>query len=259
MSLIKTIEDSIFAVGRYWGNLNSSISGDGIISFMNTGIDVADLNWVWNEKPLEDKDAKIIDKIKLDYEELKLPFWWWVYPCGKSPKTKEILHNEGFKYLESIPCLAVDVSAITVAIQKREEMEVSPVKDEKELKTWMDVSFEGFAMPQDARKKYCKFVKSFDLGESSPQKLFLAWLNGQPVATALLFLHNNIAGIYFVSTLAEQRKKGIALDLIRASMEYAKKSGYKYCVLQSSKEGLDVYLRAGFKEYCRADVYTLTD
>ena len=259
MSLIQIIENSIFAIGRYWGNLNSSISGDGIISYMNTGIDVADLNWTWNEKPLAEKDAKIINQIKHNYKELKLPFWWWVYPCGKSQKTKEILQNEDFKYLESIPCLAVDVSAIHLTIQKNDDMEISFVKDERELKTWEDISFAGFEMPQETRKQYNKFVKSFGLNESSPQKLFLAYWLGQPVATALIFLQSNTAGIYFVTTLAAHRKKGIALDLIMASMKYAKISGYKYCVLQSSKEGLAVYLKAGFKEYCRADVYCLPD
>jgi GNAT superfamily N-acetyltransferase len=145
------------------------------------------------------------------------------------------------------------------AIQKNEEIKITFVKDERELKTWEDISFEGFAMPQDKRIQYNEFVKSFDLNENSPQKLFLACWKGQPVATALLFLHNNTTGIYFVTTLAAHRKKGIALALIKASMKYGKISGNKYCVLQSSKQGLAVYLKAGFKECCRADVYSLPD
>jgi len=257
MSLIQIIENNVFAIGCYWGNLNSSISGNGIISSMNTGIDVADLNWTWNEKPLADNDVRIINQIKNNYKELKLPFWWWVYPCGQSRTTKEILKNEGFNYLKSIPCLAVDVSTMPLAIQKSEDIEISSVKDESELKIWEDISFAGFEMPQETKKQYNKFVASFDLSERSPQKLFLAYWKGQPVATALLFLQSDTAGVYFVTTLAANRNKGIALALILGSMKYAKASGYKYCVLQSSKEGLAVYLQAGFKEYCRADVYCL--
>ena len=259
MSLIQIIENNIFAIGHYWGNLNSSIKGNGIISSMNTGIDVADLNWTWNEKPLADNDVRIINQIKKNYKELKLPFWWWVYPCGQSKTTKEILQKEGFNYLETIPCLAIDVSAMPLAIQKSEDIEISFVQDKRELKIWKDISFVGFEMPQETRKQYNKFVESFDLRESSPQKLFIAHWLGQPVATALLFLQSNAAGIYFVTTLAAQRNKGIAMALILASMKYAKISGYKYCILQSSKDGLNVYLQAGFKEYCRADVYCLPD
>lgn len=259
MSLIQIIENNIFSIGRYWGNLNSSINGNERISSMNTGIDVADLNWTWNEKPLADNDVKIINQIKRNYKELQLPFWWWVYPCGQSKTTKEILQKEGLNYLEAIPCLAVDVSTIPLMIQKREDIEISFVQDKRELKIWEDISFVGFAMPQKTRKQYNKFVKSFDTRKSSPQKLFLAYFMGQPVATALLFFHGDAAGIYFVATLSEYRNKGIALTLIKAIMKYAKISGYKYCVLQSSKDGLNVYLQAGFKEYCRADVYCLPD
>jgi len=259
MPLNKAIEDNFFTIGRYWGNLNYSLSDYGIVSAMNTGIAVADLNWIWNSKPLTNKDAKIMKQIKQRYKKKNLPFWWWVYPCGQSIKTKEILQTEGFNYLESIPCLAVDVTSMPLAIQKSEEIDISFVKNERELKAWEDISFEGFAMPHDKRNKYKEFVESFDLNENSPQKLFLACWKGQPVATALLFMHNNTAGIYFVTTLPAHRKKGIALALMLESMKYGKISGNKYCVLQSSKEGLALYLKAGFKEYCRADVYCLTD
>lgn len=249
----------MFAVSRYWGNFNSSISGNGIISSMNTGIAVADLNWTWNEKPLAEKEVEIIKRVKKKYQELKLPFWWWVYPCGQSRETKEILIKEGFDYLGSIPCLAVDVSTTKIAVQENKDMETSFVQDTNELKIWEEISFAGFEMPQETSKQYNRFVASFDLSEKSPQKLFLAYCNGQPVATALLFLQKNAIGIYFVTTIAEHRNKGIALAMIMAIMKYAKIEGYKYCVLQSSKEGLNVYMQAGFKEYCKADVYSIPE
>jgi GNAT superfamily N-acetyltransferase len=259
MSLIQIIENNIFAIGRYWGSFNSSINGDERIYSMNTGIDIADLNWVWNENPLAGKDSKIINQLKKNYEDLKLPFWWWVYPCGQSKTTKEILQNEGFNYLEAIPCLAADVDFIPLTLRRSNDIEISFVRNEAGLKIWEDISFTGFKMPQKARKQYHTFVESFDLREGSSQKMFLAYFKGQPVATTLLFLQSNTTGIYFVTTLGAHRNKGIALALILESMRYAKSSGYKYCVLQSSKEGLDVYLRAGFKEHCRVDVYCLPE
>jgi hypothetical protein len=38
-------------------------------------------------------------------------------------------------------------------------------------------------------------------------------------------------------------------------MQYAKKSGFKNVILQATLLGAKVYKRAGFKEYCQADVY----
>lgn len=260
MSLIQIIENNIFAVGNYWGSFNSSTGcADGICS-MNTGIEVADLNWTWNEKPLMDKDTKIIIQLKNNYKNLSLPFWWWVYPGGKSEKTKEILLNAGFKHIEAIACMAIDVSSDSeLQMQKSDEIEISLIQDNRELKKWETVSFAGFEMPQKTRRQYGEFVKSFDISMNSPQKLFLAYWQGEPVGTTLLFLHGDTAGIYFVTTLNAYRDRGIALALVRRAMKYLQTSTYKYCILQSSKEGLNVYLRAGFKECCQADVYCLQD
>ncbi len=131
---------------------------------------------------------------------------------------------------------------MSIKKNEKDEIEISIVKDKRELKIWGDISFAGFEIQQKTRKWYDRFVASFDLGEKSSQKLFLAYWKGQHVATALLFFQGNTAGIYFVTTIAEYRNRGIALALISGSMEYAKISGCKYCILQSSKEGLDVYL-----------------
>jgi hypothetical protein len=42
---------------------------------------------------------------------------------------------------------------------------------------------------------------------------------------------------------------------MQATMRYAKMAGARYASLQSSPDGLTVYEQAGFKEYCRVDVY----
>ncbi len=259
MSLVKIIENNFFAIGSYWGAINSSISGNGKISSMNTGIEVADLNWTWNERPLTGNDLRIINQIKNKYKDLKLHFWWWVYPCGQSATTNEALQNEGLNYLESIPCLALEVITINHTMTRCNDIEISFVKDEKELKMWGDISFTGFEMPLETRMKYNKFVMSFDISARSPQKLFVAYFMGQPVATSLLFLHGDNAGVYFVTTLPEYRNKGIASALILNSIKYTKTAGYKYCILQSSKDGLAVYKRAGFQECCCADIYSLPE
>lgn len=226
---------------------------------MNTGIEVADLNWAWNEKPLEENDAKEIRKLKKSYSDLKLPFWWWVYLSGKSKTTKEMLLKEGFSCRDAIPCMAVDLDSMQSKKQNAEDVEILFVQHAGELKLWEEISFAGFEMPVETGNQYNKFVKAFNLGKKSPQKLFLAYWKGKPVASALLFLQDDMAGLYFVSTLAEYRKRGIASALIRDAMRFAKSSGCKYCALQSSKEGIKVYLKAGFKEYCRAEVYCLRD
>jgi ribosomal protein S18 acetylase RimI-like enzyme len=242
MSFISVIENTFFANGRYWGGLNSSLYRSGSFWAMQTGIASADLNMVWNERPLTQEDGGSIEDIKISFQQTGLPFWCWVFPCGRSEATSEILQSAGFAFIDSIPCMLADLGL--------------PEPDEDEtLHLWEKVSFAGFDFPPETQHQYHRFVGTFNLNADSPQKFFLAYFNGRPVATSLLFFHENAAGIYFISTLAEFRRKGIGLAVTRAAMTAARLAGAQYATLQSSPDGLHVYRQAGFQEYCRVDVF----
>ncbi len=256
MNIIESIEEIFFANGRYWGGLNSSLYNSDSIWAMNTGIQSADLNMVWNEKPLTDSNRKDIKHIKKIFQKVGLPFWWWVFPSAQSPITSELLKSEGFSFVERIPSMLTDLTVL--ADDPRDaSLTIMQVTNREELFLWEKVSFSGFDFPSKTRQQYNQFVGTFNLLPDSPQKFFLAWWNGKPVATSLLFLHKKAAGIYFVSTLAEYRKKGIGLALTDETMRRAKHAGARFATLQSSLDGLHVYQQAGFKEYCRVDVYSL--
>jgi len=258
MNLIKHIEENFFAVCRYWGGLNSSLIQAGSIGAMNTGVAISDINWVWNEKPLTNDDAKSIADIKDIYKKLNLRFWWWIYPRAQSPETGSILQDAGLHLIGKVPCMAADLNDSVSDKQISDNVTISPVKDKNDLLVWEDISFHGFEMPRRAREQYGAFVSSFDLGAQSPQKLFLANFDGKPVAISLLFTHNNSAGIYYVSTLPAYRNKGFGLMITQAAMQAAKEGGFKNVILQATPLGARVYIRAGFKEYCHAEIYKLS-
>jgi GNAT superfamily N-acetyltransferase len=257
MDLIKHIEENFFAVCRYWGSLNFSFIKAGSIGAMNTGVAISDINWIWNEKPLINDNARAIADIKEIYKKLNLRFWWWIYPRGQSPQTHSLLQDAGLRLIEKVPCMAADLTTSEIEEKISGNIKISPVKDKNDLLIWEDISFHGFEMPQRTREQYGAFVSSFDLGAQSPQKLFLAYCDGKPVATSLLFTHEHSAGIYYVSTLPAYRNKGFGLKITQAAMQAAKESGFKNVILQATPLGAKVYLRAGFKEYCRAEIYKL--
>jgi ribosomal protein S18 acetylase RimI-like enzyme len=259
MPLINALQENFFAIGRYWGSLNSSLANINSIYAMKTDIPSADLNWAWNEKPLTTKRSVKISQIKYYYKQSALPFWWWVYPKGQSSTIREILQAQGINFLMAIPCMAADLSSLNAKQDVASTVAVSSVKNKTDLHLWGKISFDGFEMDSSTQKQYRNFIASFDLSSKSPQKLFIARFDGVPVASALLFFYQDTAGIYFVSTLPGYRRKGIGLALTLATMHAAKQSGFKYCILQSSESGLHVYEQAGFKEYCRADVYCLEE
>jgi GNAT superfamily N-acetyltransferase len=256
MNIIESIEQVFFANGRYWGGLNSSIYNSGSIWAMQTGIASADLNMVWNEEPLTADDGKTIRDVKNYFRKAGLPFWWWVFPDAQSPTTCDLLKDEGYSFVDSIPSMFADLTELAVK-PRNTGLQVRSIRNKEELAQWEEVSFAGFHFPPETRQQYHGFIGTFNLHPDSPQKFFLAFWNGKPVATSLLFLQENAGGIYFISTLAEYRKKGIGLALTLATMHFAREAGAQFTTLQSSPDGLRVYEQAGFKEYCRVDVYSL--
>lgn len=257
MSFISIIENTFFAICRYWGSLHGSSCTLGLIQAMQTGINSADLNMVWSAKPLTREDAQFFPQIKKYYGDQGLPFWWWVFPSAKNPETLALLRAADYSFVSSTPCLLADLSLLPEGEFCDPVVTISQVRNREELALWREVSFAGFDFAPPTGYQYSRFTASFDLRADSPQKLFLAFQNGKPVATSLLFLTDSAAGIYFVTTLAEYRKKGIGLKLTRQTMRFAKMAGARQASLQSSPDGLRVYEQAGFKEYCRVDVYSL--
>lgn len=257
MSLISLVENSFFDNGRYWGALNASLYNSGSIWSMKTGIESADLNWVWNEKPLEASDRKAIQYIKKDFFQSRLPFWWWIYPGTASALTLEMLRAEGFSFVTEVPSLLSDLKRLSDEEANAGAVSLVQVQTRKELHWWEDISFSGFDFSPETREPYHQFVQSFDLSPAAAQKFFLASVDGKPVATSLVFFNGHAAGFYFVTTLSEYRKRGIGLALTRKMMQFAKKAGLSFASLQSSPEGFHMYQQAGFKEICRIAVYSL--
>lgn len=224
---------------------------------MSTGVPVSDINWVFNESPLNNVSAKHVDEIKKYYETLNLRFWWWVYPRGHSTETVKILQDKGLRLYAKVPCMAAQLNETLTDYKLTDEIIICPVTSKNDLLVWKDISFDGFEMPARAHDTYSAFVLSFNLDAYSPQKLFLAYLDGKPVATSLLFTHKNTAGIYYVSTLPAYRKKGCGIKITQAAMQSAKESGFKDIILQATPMGERIYKKIGFEEYCQAEIYKL--
>lgn len=75
-------------------------------------------------------------------------------------------------------------------------------------------------------------------------------------AAALLFSHS-IAGIYWVGTLPDARKQGLATTLVHWLTNFGLEHGARAIVLQASEAGAPVYRRLGFNEFTRYPMYVL--
>jgi GNAT superfamily N-acetyltransferase len=98
-------------------------------------------------------------------------------------------------------------------------------------------------------------VSPASYAEDEPLQFYLAYLDGEPVACAQLFLGAGVAGIYNVGTVPAARGKGVGGAITAAAMRAARERGYRIAVLSASAMGEPVYRRLGFAEYSRSVIY----
>jgi ribosomal protein S18 acetylase RimI-like enzyme len=93
------------------------------------------------------------------------------------------------------------------------------------------------------------------LDEDAPLQNYLAFWEGEAVATASLFCGAGVAGIYNVATLPESRRRGIGRAVTLFALHHARTKGLREAILQSSAAGAGVYKSLGFRERCRFEQY----
>jgi predicted acetyltransferase len=101
------------------------------------------------------------------------------------------------------------------------------------------------------------FFLSVSLEARFPVHCYLAWLDGEAVATSYVILAAGVAGIYGVVTVPEARRQGIGAAITLAPLREARALGYRVAILHASEMGFSVYHRIGFREYCRIGSYIM--
>ena len=173
-------------------------------------------------------------------------FFWWTDIQTQPSNLVEHLIKRGFDgNLEGDPGMAVNLHEINENIKLPNNFNVTPAKDQKTLADWCRVFVEAFESPVAAGQAWVDATLSAPL-ENVPWQLYVGYIDQQPVSTSILFNGAGVSGIYGVGTLPQQRNKGIGAAMTLIPLLEARKQGYHYGVLFSSRSGFSVYKRLGF-------------
>ncbi len=127
---------------------------------------------------------------------------------------------------------------------------IKRVSTESELRAFADVLTLGFGEGESEARWTTDMYRRIGLGDDVPWRHYVAWLGSAPVATASLFFAAGVAGIYFVSTAPEFRRRGIGTAITHAALSEARDLSMRVAVLGSSPMGQSIYERLGFRVYC---------
>ena len=120
------------------------------------------------------------------------------------------------------------------------------VNDEKSLYDFKRVFVDTYQIPDWAGQAWVDATLAVGIGET-PWCMYVGYLNGQPVATNMLFTGGGVAGLYAVATIPAAQGQGIGAAISLKPLLDARDKGYHYGVLFSTEMGVRVYQRIGFR------------
>lgn len=134
----------------------------------------------------------------------------------------ELFRERGYQPVEVSNVLYRPISADLRLQTPRNELIKVRVTGSDEVKLWTDTSFAGWSeFPE-----YADFFR--DLAQvvgRSKGPSFLAELEGKPIATGALTIHNDVALLAGASTVPEARRQGAQLALLEDRLRYAANMG----------------------------------
>jgi GNAT superfamily N-acetyltransferase len=255
-ALVAAIKTNLFEWYRYLGRSpKAELYDSPEVTWLLTGISNSFVNGVLRTQLEPDNVDATIEETLAHFKNVAA-MSWWTEPGTRPTDLGEHLLAHGLVYTDGGPGMAVDLSALNEDLPTPTSLMIEHVDDTETLRKWAYASIIGFEHPEtDVDIWYDVFAGlEFDL----PLRNYVGILNGEPVATAELFLAAGVAGIYVVATVPDARRQGIGAALTLAPLREARGMGYRIGIVHSSPMGLGVYRRLGFREYCKMSHYAWT-
>ncbi|WP_329002493.1 GNAT family N-acetyltransferase [Kribbella sp. NBC_00709] len=178
-----------------------------------------------------------------------VPGSWHAGPS--MPISRAAIQAAGFVSGGSEPGMAVRIEELVPADVPG--LSLTRVGDDDALTVWEATLGRGFGEGEREARWVASVYRK--LGYGDPWQHYIGWLDGTPVGTATVFLGAGVAGLYFVMTVPEVRRRGIGAAITYGALRGALEAGAEYAVLGSSPAGRSVYERLGFREYCTIELY----
>lgn len=254
-ALVSTIEANqfaSFALWRYWALAQVHDGSDLLWSI--TSVPVAFFNFVLRAQLEPQNVDATIEAAITRAKSRNVPIVWYVGPATRPSDLGTYLQAHGFTDGGDSPGMAADLTKLNEYLSGPPGLCVVPVDDNEALVHWCRTLRNGFGMPGFLEGSVLDWSAGIGLGERPPRR-YLAWMNGEPVATSMSILGAGVAGIYAVATVPEARRQGIGAAITLAPLLQARAEGYRVGILHSSPMGVGVYSQLGFREYCKIRQY----
>jgi len=187
---------------------------------------------------------------------LGVPGSWHIGPSMRPPDLRERLRARGFTGCEpgGEPGMAAPLDALPDDVLPPAGLDLQRVRAPLDLEQFGAVLASGFGEGPPEADWVCATFARIGLHDESGWLHYLGRIDETPVSTVSVFFAAGVAGLYFVCTAPDHRRRGVARATTLTAMRAARERGAPLAVLTSSPMGYRVYEQLGFREFCQIGV-----
>jgi ribosomal protein S18 acetylase RimI-like enzyme len=126
-------------------------------------------------------------------------------------------------------------------------LEIRQVSDPQGVSDLIRTGAQGMGVPIERLEAWRPALLAGAAGHRPRSASYVGYVGGKPVATSTRITTGDVAGLYFVSTLPDFRRRGYGESMTWRAMEDGRSAGCALGFLQASEMGRAIYERMGFR------------
>ncbi len=197
--------------------------------------------------------AQRISLASVHFAARGLEWAFWVCEDFMEPRasrrSRQIFERNGLRFSVELPGMVAE--RIAPPVKPLPALEIHRVADAATRAAFCGIGSTCFHVP------IAWLSEVFDgAGVWQRFNAHVAYVDGEPVATAATVLGGGAVGVYNVATLPDHRRRGYGEAVMRHALEEARREhGIERTTLQSTPAGYGIYERMGYHTVTRVSVY----
>jgi ribosomal protein S18 acetylase RimI-like enzyme len=199
----------------------------------------------------QDLSAEKVAAIATAMEGGKVPPFW-IMESAPGNKTEKLLSYRGIRMINYWIGMYQEAQQLEYIPPQELRFEIRKCSKESEMDAWVELVNRVVMTSSQLDKELFRKLLYFDKFH-----FYGLWEGDEILSTTLIFVQNQTAGLYFVATRQAHQGKGYGTAITDYAMNDVKAAGANRFVLHSTREGLPLYQKTGFREMNRYDIYWL--